>query len=82
MEFNLGVEYLIYEHDTLQTLIATEKSNQSIIKKYWKKFKGKSELPDDSIKGYMLIPDEEQESLKIDFSRELNFEIKYLKKFG
>lgn len=76
-----GGEHLIYEHIELGCLIAIEKINQNQLKKYWKKNKGKSSQPDDKINGYKLIHDDEQNSLKIDFSKEEFFEIRFLNKF-
>ena len=51
------------------------------MKAYWKLNKGKSELPADLIKGFPMIHDEEQDSLKIDFSEENTYEIRTLNKF-
>ncbi len=79
---NLGVEYLIYENSALGCLIAIAKPDQKSIKKFWKKFKGKSDVPADAIKGYPLVQDDEQDSLKIDFSVEQEFLIRDLVKFG
>jgi hypothetical protein len=81
MDINIGTEYLIYENEKSNQLVAIDKSNQSIIKNFWKSYKGKANLPADTVNGYMFIPDAEQKSLKIDFSKELTFEIKHLKKF-
>ena len=51
------------------------------MKTYWKLNKGKSELPADLIKGFPMIHDEEQDSLKIDFTEEKSYEIRELNKF-
>lgn len=76
-----GGEHLVYEIEQEGILVAIEKQNASIIKKYWKKYKGKSEQPEDTIQGFPFIHDEEQDSLKIDFEQEQAYQIKLLKKF-
>ncbi len=76
-----GGDHLVYEHEQLGILIAIEKANQSIIKKFWKKYKGKREVGKDTVKGFPFRFDEEQESLKIDFSAEGEFEVRLLRKF-
>ncbi len=76
-----GGDHLVYELDEEGILVAVEKKEASAIKKYWKKYKGKSEQPEDTIAGFPFVHDEEQDSLKIDFSAERDFKIKLLKKF-
>ena len=75
----LDNEFLIYEDTTLSVLVAIRKTDQSKIKKYWKsKDKSKEEQ---MISGYSFVQTEEQDSLKIDFEKEMEFEIVNLKKF-
>jgi hypothetical protein len=78
----LGTEYLIYDNSSLGILVAIDKKNQQIIKKYWKRNKGKSVLEADMIKGFSMIQDDEQDSLKIDFSEEKEYLIRDLVKYG
>lgn len=79
---NLGIEHLIYDNSAQGCLVAIDKSDQKIIKKFWKKYKGKSIIENDTIKGYPLVQDDEQDSLKIDFSEQKEYLIKDLAKFG
>ena len=74
-------QHLVYEHAELAVLVAVEKAEQVKIKKFWKQYKGKQDLPSDSVVGFPFVHDEEQESLKIDFDSPGNYEIKHLKKF-
>jgi hypothetical protein len=76
-----GGDHLIYELDGQGILVAIEKPQASAIKKYWKKYKGKSEQPDETIQGFPFVHDEEQDSLKIDFTQEQSYLIRLLKKF-
>ncbi|MFT5821250.1 MAG: hypothetical protein ACI8ZM_002502 [Crocinitomix sp.] len=78
----LGTEHLIYDNTVLGFLIAIDKSDQKIIKKFWKKYKGKSIVEADAIEGYRLVQDDEQDSLKIDFSEKVEYLIRDLVKFG
>lgn len=73
-------EFLIYEESELSVLVAIRKEDQIKIKKYWKS-KDKSKVDDTTIAGFPFIQTEEQESLKIDFSQEQEYEIVNLKKF-
>jgi hypothetical protein len=79
---NLGIEHLIYENTALGFLVAIDKSDQKIIKKFWKKHKGKSVIENDTIMAYPLVQDEEQDSLKIDFAEQQEYLIRDLVKFG
>ena len=79
---NLGVEHLIYENSALGCLVAIDKADQKIIKKFWKKNKGKSVAEKDAIVGFPLVQDDEQNSLKIDFSEKQQYLIRDLVKFG
>lgn len=75
----LDNEFLIYEETVLLLLVAVRKEDQKKIKKYWKsKDKSKEE---DMICGFPFVQTEEQDSLKIDFETEMNYEIVNLKKF-
>ena len=59
--------------------MAIRKTEQSKIKKYWKsKDKSKEEQ---MILGFPFIHSDEQDSLKIDFASEKEYEIANLKKF-
>ncbi|NOQ75726.1 MAG: hypothetical protein GQ574_27210 [Crocinitomix sp.] len=78
----LGTEHLIYDNTALGFLIAIDKADQKIIKKFWKKYKGKSIVEADVIEGYRLVQDDEQDSLKIDFSERKEYLIRDLVKFG
>lgn len=71
--------YFIYEETELGFLVAISKEDQSGIKKYWKS-KDKSKV-DSKIKGFRFVQTDEQETLKIDFTEEVKFEIANLKKF-
>lgn len=73
-------QYLIYEEGELGILVAIHKSDQTIIKKYWKS-KGERDLSA-SIAGHPFVHDEEQDSLKIDFNQEQQYLITNLKKFN
>ena len=75
----LDNEFLIYKETELSVLVAVRKTDQSKIKKYWKsKDKAKEEQ---LISGFPFIQTEEQDSLKIDFETEKEYEIVNLKKF-
>ncbi len=78
---NLGTQYFTYEFEEEGVLVALEKAELTTIKKFWKKYKGKSNIPDDAVKGFPFVFNEEQESLKIDFTEQKSFPIKGLKKF-
>jgi len=75
-------QHIIYEHAELECLVAINKSDVTIIKKFWNTNKGKSKLQNDLIKGYRFVFDEEQDSLIIDFDNQEEFEIQYLKKYA
>jgi hypothetical protein len=76
-----GGDHLVYTLENEGILVAIEKQQASSIKKYWKKYKGKPEQPDDTISGFPFVHDDAQNSLKIDFSEEKHYCIKLLKKF-
>ena len=76
-----GGDHLVYTLEEEGILVAIEKQQTFSIKKYWKKYNGKSEQPNDTISGFPFVHDEEQNSLKIDFSEEKLYSIKLLKKF-
>lgn len=71
--------YLIYEEQALGILVAITKSDQKLIKKYWKT-KDKSTVQT-QVPGYPFIQSEEQDSLKIDFTELVQYQIENLKKF-
>lgn len=73
--------HLIYEAQSLGQLIAIAKADQSLIKKFWKSYKGKSSVPADKISGHPMILDEEFQTLKIDFDQTIEVEIRDLVKF-
>lgn len=75
-------QHFIYENEEQGILVAIEKDDTTLIKKYWKKNKGKKTLEEDLISGYNLVLDEEHQSLKIDFSEKVEHPIKFLKKFN
>ena len=72
-------EFLTYESADQGMLVAIRKADQPKIKKYWKS-KDKSKV-ESMIAGFPFVQTEEQETLKVDFSEELQFEIEHLKKF-
>lgn len=76
-----NIEHIVYEHTKEGVLVAIEKENSKKIGAFFKAYKGKKKVPNDKINGFKFILDEEFDSLKIDFSTELEFEIQYLKKF-
>jgi hypothetical protein len=75
-----GGEHIIYEHQELGVLVAIAKENTSVIKKYWKKYKGKKNIPSETVQGNPFVYNEEQESLVIDFTTEQAYVIDLLKK--
>jgi hypothetical protein len=62
-------------------LVAISAENNKKIKEFLKKNKGKKKLPLAKIKGFWFIIDNEFNSLKIDFSKEIDLLIKDLKIF-
>ena len=73
-------DFLIYENVELSILVAIRMEDQKKIKKYWKS-KDKSAV-EATISGFPFIQTEEQESLKIEFSKKQEYEIVNLKKFN
>ncbi len=73
-------DYEMYEHESLECFVAIQRDDCKAIKAYYKKNKGQKTMPGAKIKGFKFVMDEEFESLKIDFSNELQFEIRELKK--
>lgn len=73
-------DYETYEHLSLACIVAIERAECKKIKAFYQKYKGKKDLPSDLVEGYKMVVDEEFESLKIDFSELLTFEIKHLNK--
>jgi hypothetical protein len=74
-------DFQIYENTDLGILVAIKTSDNSTIKAFWKANKGKSIPANDTISGHPFVFDEEQGSLKIDFSQVNTYEIKYLQKY-
>jgi|GEM_PF-1241841 len=77
----VNTEHVIYENLVKGMLVAIPSDENLKIRAFQKKNKGKKKLPSTKVKGYSFVLDEEFNSLKIDFSTELNFEIKDLKLF-
>ncbi|MBK3519178.1 hypothetical protein [Carboxylicivirga marina] len=75
---NIKSDHEIYENKSLECLVAIERNDCKQIKAFRKKYKGKEPLPNDKVEGYKFVMDEEFDSLKIDFSQKLSFEIKDL----
>jgi hypothetical protein len=71
----------IYENLSEGILVAISGEENSKIIDFQKKNKGKKKLPSTKVKGYRFVLDEEFDSLKIDFSVEVDFIIKDLKLF-
>ncbi len=76
-----NVEHVVYEHQTEGRLVAIEKTESKRVGVFFKANKGKKAKPNDKIKGHWFIIDEEYNSLKIDFSQEVEVEIKELELF-
>tara|TARA_B110000467_G_C18282935_1_gene459753 strand:- start:967 stop:1227 length:261 start_codon:yes stop_codon:yes gene_type:complete len=72
---------VIYEHLQLGVLVAISNDNNSLVRAFFKKYKGKKSIPSDKISGYKMVVDEEFDSLKIDFSTSFYFLIQDLKLF-
>ncbi len=81
MEINKNPEneIIIYEDSERGMLVAIYRSDQSLIKRYWKS--NGSQNPSTFISGHPLIHDDEQNSLKIDFTQKQQFLIANLTKF-
>lgn len=73
-------KFITFEEIELGILVAINVEDQKKMKQFWKA-KDKSVLKIQTVKGYSFVHDEAQDSLKIDFSDEREFEIKNLKKF-
>ncbi|GAF04463.1 hypothetical protein [Saccharicrinis fermentans] len=73
-------DYEIYENHKKECLVAIEREDAKKIKIYYKKHKGKQNMPDDIIPGFKFVKDEEFDSLKIDFAHPLTFKIRDLSK--
>ena len=76
-----NVEHVIYEHAKEGKLIAIEKEESKNIGIFFKKYKVKKVKPSDKISGFWMVLDEEYNSLKIDFEKEIKVEIKELEVF-
>ena len=73
-------DYQIYENHKTECLVALEEEDAKKVKAFYKKNKGKKNMPNDIISGFKFIKDEEFDSLKIDFTHPLTFEIRDLSK--
>ncbi|TLX72585.1 hypothetical protein E9993_17260 [Labilibacter sediminis] len=73
-------DYEMYENQKLECLVAIQREDCKMIKSFFKKYKGKKDMPNDQIPGYKFVMDEEFESLKIDFENKYEFEIRDLVK--
>lgn len=74
-------EHVIYENLVKGMLVAISSEENTKIRDFKKKNKGKKKSPSTKVKGYSFVLDQEFNSLKIDFTAELTFEIKDLKLF-
>jgi len=72
---------VIYENLSEGILVAISGEENSKIIDFQKKNTGKKKVPSTKVKGYRFVLDEEFDSLKIDFSVEVDFIIKDLKLF-
>jgi hypothetical protein len=73
-------DYEFFHHGELDILVALDAENRKMVSTYWKTNKGKQKgaLPNLKVTGYKLVPDEEFQSLKIDFTQSFQFEAKHL----
>jgi hypothetical protein len=73
-------DYEFFHHVELDILVALDAENRKLVSTYWKTNKGKQKgtLPNLKVTGYKLVPDEEFQSLKIDFTQSFQFEAKHL----
>jgi phosphopentomutase len=76
-----NLEHIVFEHKTEGRLIAIEKTESKRVGVFFKANKGKTSKPSDTIKGHWFMMDEKYNSLKIDFSKEVEVEIKELELF-
>jgi hypothetical protein len=76
-----NVEHLVYEHQSAGKLVAIEKEESKKVGAFFKKYKGKKSKPSEKVTGFWFVLDEEHNSLKIDFSEEIQIEIKELELF-
>ena len=72
--------FVIYENQALGKLVAIPTSDQLKLKTYWKA-KDKTQI-DAFVEGFPFVQTDEQESLKIDFSKGESYSIPDLKKFN
>jgi hypothetical protein len=73
-------DFEFFHHQELDILIALDAENRKLVSTYWKTNKGKQKgaLPNQKVTGFKLVPDEEFQSLKIDFTQSFQFEAKHL----
>jgi len=72
---------VIYENLAEGILVAISDEQNSKILDFQKKNRGKKKSPSTKVKGFHFVLDKEFDSLKIDFSVEVDFIIKDLKLF-
>lgn len=78
--FNTPI-YNHYSNTITNGLVAIEREASKAIGKAFKKYKKAETIPNElTVRGYNFILDEEYDSLKIDFTNELEFKIKDLAK--
>lgn len=73
--------YNYYSDSQSNGLVAIERTASKEIGKAFKKYKKADKIPETLIiKGFPFVLDEEYQSLKIDFSKELDYKVKDLVK--
>lgn len=73
-------DYEMYENQILECLVAIQQDDCKVVKSFFKKYKGKKIVPNDTVSGFKFVNDEEFGTLKIDFETKCNFKIKDLSK--
>ncbi len=78
---NHSIVYNYYQHEPTGNLVAIERDKAKEISKLYKKFKRADKISDsEKVLGYFFVLDEEFDSLKIDFSEEVEFQVNQLQK--
>jgi len=73
--------YNYYSHTETNSLVAVERDASKAIGKAFKKYKKATLIPtSETVQGFPFVLDEEYQSLKIDFSQEITYQIKELVK--
>jgi len=70
----------MFDNKNLDCLVAIQQDQCKDVKSFFKKYKGKKNIPNDTIQGFKFIKDEEFGSLKIDFETKYTFNVKDLYK--